>query len=276
MKMTSVMAGVAAVMIWSLIPAFVKIGSHGDDLAFLLVGRFLIASMMFLGSIKEIINSFSKIPTINWVLLSFILGANYYFQGRAMEALPASWYLIIFALNPIIALFLMKSTWTTRLILGLTMSIAGTLLFVNSFDLGPKVNPAIFIFMFLGMLTWVLYTVQIRNFQRVYSDVQITALTQFVSLGAVSLIWMLQGFHVSTFSNNEVLSVLALGITTPIAYYLFSYCLRHTPVFGVVSQYLEPVFGIIVGTCFFGETLTAQSLIGAAVIVTGALQVEKG
>lgn len=275
MKIKSILAGVFAVLIWSLIPAFVKIGSNESNLSFLLVGRFLIASFIFLPLLKSVVLKHFLISFSKWLILAFILGANYFFQGHAMEALPASWYLIVFSLNPLLALFLMKTIWSRRLIFGILMSLAGTLMFVKSITLDHQISTATMIYMFLGMLTWVFYTVHIRHFQKTYSDTEIAGLTQFVSLIAVIFIWSFQGFPTQQLTLTEFGPLVALGVTTPIAYFLFSYCLRHTPVFGLLSQYLEPVFGVLIGYLFFKEVLSIQSLVGAGIIITGAWQVEK-
>jgi drug/metabolite transporter (DMT)-like permease len=269
----SILAGTLAVFLWAAIPALVKTGTTEENLSLLLVARFLISSLIFLPLLKRVCSKISQIPIRHSVLLAVILGANYYFQGLAMHLVPASWYVVIFSLNPIIAVFLLKIPLNTRKWIGFGLAFLGTALFTMGQMESAPVKALIFIT--IGMLTWVLYTQSIQKFQAVFNDVESSAVTQFFSLIACSLIWLGHGFPVQNLGTAEWSSLAILGLTTPLAYYCFSYCLRKTPAFGVVSQYLEPVFGVLIGVIFFHETLGVPQILGASAIVLGSLQVER-
>lgn len=271
-KLKSIIAGILAVFLWAAIPAFVKVGTTEQNLSYLLVLRFMLASLLFLPVVGRILKKATKIPARQWGLLTIVLGMNYYFQGLAMHGVPASWYVVIFSLNPIIALALLKIPISKKKLLGLLLAFSGTLLFVSS-EFGHAPILAIF-YIFIGMLTWVVYTKFIQNFQKVYTDIESSALTQFVSLFASLLIWAWQSCPTQSLNSLEMSSMLALGTTTPVAYFCFSYCMRRTPSFGIVSQYLEPVFGVVIGVTLFHETLTTAQLLGAAAIVFGAIRTE--
>lgn len=269
----SILAGILAVFLWAAIPALVKTGTTEENLTLLLVIRFLISSVVFLPLLKTVLLKVPQIPTKTLLLLAAVLGANYYFQGLAMHLVPASWYVVIFSLNPILALLLLKVRLNTRKWTGILLAFTGTLLFtVGQMSSAPWLA---LVFITIGMLTWVLYTQIIQKFQSVYSDVESSAITQFVSLAACLLIWFSHGIPTQSLEPHQWSSLIVLGLTTPLAYYCFSYCLRKTPAFGIVSQYLEPVFGILIGVLFFHESLTLLQLIGASAITLGSLQVEK-
>lgn len=276
MNYKSITAGFFAVLIWSIIPALVKVGSSSETLSFFLFGRFIIASILFLPFLKEILTKMKQIPKTKWLLLATVLGGNFYFQGLAMEAVPTSWYLVVFSLNPILTLLFIGSNWNKSLIMALVICIFGSFLFLKSSEFKVEQNMLVLLYMFLGMLTWVLYTVIIKGFQKIYNDTETTGITQFLSLISVTAIWFYQGFPVKDLNLTEVSSVIILGLTTPLAYFLFSYTLRHTPKFGIISQYLEPMFGVVIGAVFFNEPLTLASIVGAIAIVAGAVRVERG
>ncbi len=273
-NLSAIIWGLFAVLIWSAIPAFVKIGSTADSLPFLLVCRFSIASLVFLPILKTILVRFNKIPKKLWLTLTIVLTANYYFQGLAMIDLPVSWYLIIFCLNPILALFTLKIKMTRKTWLAISFSIVGTLAFVNMEEILKMQSLLPFVFLILGMLTWVAYTFTIKKFQAVFSDVETTAITQFSSLIGCLLAFIFFGSKVSSLSVSQTAAIIALGLFTPLAYYGFSVCLRKLPKFGILSQYLEPVFGVLIGFVFFKEILSLQQIVGATLIVISTIALE--
>ncbi len=269
----SILAGVLAVFLWAAIPALVKTGTTPENLSFLLMVRFTISSLVFLPLLKKIWSCLGRVSKIDLLVLAVILGANYYFQGLAMHLVPASWYVVIFSLNPILAVLLLRIRLSGRKWLGLGLAFLGTLLFtVGQVQAAPW---KALVYITIGMLTWVLYTKVIQRFQKTFNDTESSALTQFVSLASCLLIWFVDGTPLQPLSTPQWSSLVVLGLTTPLAYWAFSYCLRKTPAFGVASQYLEPVFGVMIGVAFFHETLALAQIVGASAIVLGALQVEK-
>lgn len=271
---SAIAAGLIAVLIWSAIPAFVKIGSTADGLPFLLVCRFSIACLFFLPVLKIIFQKMKQVKLTLWLALTAILGANYYFQGLAMIDLPVSWYLIIFCLNPILSLIFIGLKFNKKMIFSIMLSILGTLLFVNLDEISQLKSVMPFVYITVGMLTWVAYTVCIQKFQSNYTNVETTALTQLVSLFSCLWIWIFSGAEIIPLNSNEMLSIATLGITTPIAYFGFNACLKAAPRFSIVSQYLEPVFGVLIGLLFFNESLSVAQWIGAGFILIGTVTQE--
>ena len=130
------------------------------------------------------------------------------------------------------------------------------------------------IYVTIGMLTWVVYTLLARKFHTIYSNSEVTALTQFAALAACVVIWIFHGLPNTELSTTHKMAVFALGALTPLAYFGFNSCLRTLPRFGVVSQYLEPVFGIAIGIAFFNESLTLSQALGSFLIVLGSAATE--
>lgn len=191
-----------------------------------------------------------------------------------MIKLPVSWYLIIFALSPVFTLPFLGVRLSSRAVLGIALAIAGTLLFVDLQEVRGNFGFLPLLFVALGMLTWVAYTIVIRKFHSTYSNLECTALTQFSAFAACLVIWLGHGLPVAELGVENQVSILLLGLLTPLAYFCFNACLRVLPKFGIVSQYLEPVFGVIIGLVFFHESLTLIQVIGSALIVIGAAATE--
>jgi drug/metabolite transporter (DMT)-like permease len=269
------MLGIAAVFLWAAIPAFVKVGSAENNLSFLLVIRFLIATALFIPIFPKLFGRLKQIPLLFWFGLIVCMAANFYFQGLAMIHLPVSWYLIIFSLNPLFALMLLGVRLTKQGIWGIGLCMLGTFMFVDLDDLSKSYGTWALICLLIGMLTWVVYTWLAKKMQTVFSSFETTALTQAAALLGCTAIWLAEGMPSYQPNLSESGALLALGLLTPVAYFGFTTCLRSMPRFSVVSQYLEPVFGIVIGFMFFAETLSTIQLLGSAMIVFGSVTIEK-
>lgn len=272
--MKSIVAGVGAVFLWSAIPALVKLGSLNQDISFLIVLRFAVSTLIFIPLLPRV---FAKCRFISWkmlLLLATTLACNFFFQGLAMKELPASWYIVIFSLNPILVLVAFGVRLNLRLMVWTTIPLLGTFLFIEGGG-GWQFSALAMIYLVFGMLTWVLYTILLKKIQVHINDLEITALTQVAALVGSIVIWLARSAPHQILSREDLFSIVVLGISTPLAYFGFSYCLRRTPVFGIVSQYLEPVFGVIIGVLAFHESLNLAQGLGALAIVWGTSQLSR-
>jgi drug/metabolite transporter (DMT)-like permease len=275
-KFTPVVFGLLAVALWAAIPAFVKVGSTDESLSYLLVLRFLISSALFIPVLPKIWSKRRQITLSQYLLLSACLGANFYFQGLAMIRLPVSWYLIIFSLSPVLALPFMGVRVGRRTVFGVMLALLGTGMFIDLSEVQSNYGVLPILFVVIGMITWVVYTLMARRLQKTHSSVEVTALTQFCAMTSCSALWIIHGVPTSILTTSNQLAILALGILTPVAYFAFNACLRVLPKFGVVSQYLEPVFGIAIGIAFFHESISALQAVGSVLIVIGSAITESG
>lgn len=260
------LAGTFAVLIWAAIPALVKTGSTGSNLSLLLMLRFLIASFLFLPIARSIWRKLNKPDLKILFAMSVVLGANFFFQGIAMQNLPASWYVVIFSLNPVLALIGVKTKMTSKILINIFLMLLGTVLFIDFKQVANSHLSLSFAYVFVGMLTWVSYTLLLTKIQKKFTDYEVTGLTQQLALISCFVIWLLCG-HPTDLIAGQIPSIISLGVLTPLAYFLFSYCLRRNPAFGILSQYLEPVFGVLIGYLFLNESLSYVQIIGALLIV---------
>lgn len=266
-------AGLGAIVIWGAIPVLVKVTLNTIPVSEYLFFRFLIGSLIILPWLSGIIKKRRAMSTLLWAVLALDLFGNYFFQTLAMQGLPASWYIVIFALNPVLALVLLRTKLDRALRIALGAAFGGTILFVNTSDAGP--SPWMLFCIVVGMLTWVIYTLVIRKFQRVFSDPEITAVTQALSLVSMSVLWAVKGFPHQPVDTAGLVGITVLGAFTPLAYFMFSYALRRMPIFGVSSQYLEPVVGLWLAHIVFGESLNLRQWLGVIVIVISTVALAK-
>lgn len=268
-------AGLLAVFIWGAIPVAVKLTLSTLSVSQYLFLRFAMGLVIMTPWLRLVMRKRVSFNLWWWIALTLDLGANYFFQTLAMQGMPASWYIVIFALNPILALVVLRVRLTKRVWLSVAVATLGTLLFTQTGDFSTPIRTLDVVCIVIGMLTWVFYTLIVSKLQKHYSDVEITAVTQFLSFVAVVVIWGASGFPFVGLQGEGLGGVLFLGLCTPAAYFLFSYALRYMPAFGVASQYMEPVFGVALAYLVFGETLTLAQSAGAVGIIAATAFMSK-
>jgi drug/metabolite transporter (DMT)-like permease len=159
------------------------------------------------------------------------------------------------------------------MIISISFSLIGTLLFFWSdllADDGLTINfeyLKLIGFAVLGMLTWILYSFQAKKLQNIFNDTHITVITQVCSLFSCFLIWFFSKGLNEIRLPSLSLSVVLLGLSSPIAYFAYSYCIRRLPGFAMTSQFLEPVVGLFIGVLYFAETITLLKYLGVAIIL---------
>ena len=266
-NLKAVFAGILAIILWGAIPALVKVGAGTLPISFLLLLRFTISFLLVLPIILKTSDRFKLIDKTTWAGLLIVLGANYFFQALAMVELPISWYVVIFSLNPVLALLSLRLKINLKSWMACGVAAISTFVFVRADEFAGHITALGVISLVVGMLTWVGYTYIAKRLQGLFNDGEVTAITQMISMLSVLIMWLGQGTPVVPLSSEAFISVLVLGITSPLAYWSFSYSLRYIPVFCIMSQYLEPVVGLLLGFFYFNEVLGTQQLVGSTLLI---------
>jgi drug/metabolite transporter (DMT)-like permease len=263
------LAGIFSVLCWASIPVVMKLGLEIVPLTYFLFLRFLVASVFCLMVTRIDFVKCTKLSLRQWAFLSVLLAANFILQAIAIREIPATLYIAIFSLSPLISLLCVRASINSKSAVGIVLALVGTLVFALSSGqlegLHWKGLPALL----GGMMTWALYVPSVQSFQKIFTDRQVSAITSCVSFIPVTLLWLIEGAPVAKLSPQGYLAIAIVGLLVPIAYWAFLYSVRHLPVFGISSQYLEPVFGFAFAVFILGETLTFSQVIGGFVILSG-------
>lgn len=261
-----------AIIIWASLPILVKLIVSQIDVSFFLAQRFLI-SFLVLSWLTPKITKKLKF-TDSKIILGFIIatGANFYLQTYALSQVPAGWYVMIFALNPILTLLLLKHNLTGTTLLGIALAITGTYLFSTA-QQGylSTISPIAIAALLGGMLTWSIYTVLVKKLQIIYSDIELTGLSSLVALIASLLIWSIRGFPVTDGFIKYLPETILIGLIVPAAYFLYSYGMRKLPIFTVNSQYLEPIFSLFLASFILHESLNRNQYLSSIIVIAGTI-----
>jgi drug/metabolite transporter (DMT)-like permease len=270
MRENTKLAGVSGLFIFAVCPLIVKLGLEVASPLEALLGRFIVSCLIFSPLICGAVEMLWRSPLKHSLLFLGSVAGCYYFQTMALDLFPVSWFLIVFAVNPILALLLFRVPMTQKLLGGVFLSLVGTAFFVAAPDMKVSpIEPMAWIYLLLGMLSWVIYTKAIALLQKRMTDLQITANTNIVALFSVVLFIGLDGPGAISASSVLLWQNLVVGVLAPMAFFLFSYTLRRDPVFGIVSQYLEPVMGAGLAILILKEPFNVSNIVGSAAIFLG-------
>lgn len=265
---SAVAAGVFSVLCWSSLPVIMKLGLESLPITYFLLLRFATASVFCLAITRFEVSQFAQISLSRWLLLSAILTTNFILQAIAIHEIPATWYIAVFSLSPLISLLCLRSKINSISAIGIGLAILGTLIFALSSDQLNFLSWSGILALFGGMITWALYVPLVQPFQNIFDDRQVTAITSFLSLIPISLLWLIQGAPMHVLSAQGILAIGILGIIVPLAYWTFLYSIRHIPVFGISSQYLEPIFGFALAVLVLGESFHFLQALGGLIILS--------
>ena len=185
---------------------------------------------------------------------------------------------IVMALSPM----LFKTRLTTQKVLGFAAVSVGAFLVVGQ-GLGEGVSPW---GLFLGAMSAVMYAVMVIFSKKVtqIGGVECSAIQLCGSLAAVAVYL---GFSAATGSIElpsaamlalNVPAALCIGlVNTGLGCYMYFSSMGELPVTRVaVCGYLEPLSAVVLSALLLGEAMTPANVLGAALILGGAIYSELG
>ena len=232
-----------------------------------------LASLVLFGS-NGIVASMIDLPSLFIVLARVSLGAALLV---ALVALSRS------ARTNLQAPMLFKTRLTAQKVLGFAAVTVGAFLVVGQ-GLGEGVSPW---GLFLGAMSAVMYAVMVIFSKKVtqIGGVECSAIQLCGSLAAVAVYL---GFSAATGSiklpsatmlaHLNVPAALCIGlVNTGLGCYMYFSSMGELPVTRVaVCGYLEPLSAVVLSALLLGEAMTPANVLGAALILGGAIYSELG
>lgn len=246
-----------SMIIWGGVPTMIKLALTQIDVSSFIVLRFMISSILLLPVLGSITRKIKLISLPTWLAFAVTVAVMFYSQTWAIGAVSVSWYVVLFSITPaLIAVFLRyKMSWKTILCVGLLG--VSLFLFISTDRSDAQWSWLGLGAVFIGILSWVIYSVLIKKLHVAFNDVQITALTCYIAAIVNIGIWVMQGAHslLNLSFNAYKLSALT-GILLPLAFFCYSFAMRRVPRFAIFGQYFEPVFGLVIAVIVLGRSLS--------------------
>jgi drug/metabolite transporter (DMT)-like permease len=239
----------------------------------LLTLRFFISLLVTLKILFSTLKKFKLISTVNLVVFAIIIISVFFSQAYAIDDVPATFYVSIFTLVPIVFLLICREPLNKVAMTGSGLAITGMIVFIFSLQYKGHLSFWSIILVILSMFTWVAYSLFTKKIQNSFLDKEIVAITTLIGFLSSLSVWFLHGFHIQNLSLLGLELCCLAGIVLPLALVAYSFSLRHKPVFAIFSQYLEPIFGLIIAVIFLGEKMNVSQLLAAFIIVSGTFLV---
>lgn len=278
-RTTHLVAAAIACLLWS--GSLIASKLSYDTLAPMSLGliRFSIATVVFF--VLCLVTGEREMPDARGmahIALTGILGTTLYFAGEnyGVSMLPASTSSLIVGSFPAMALVLECVIDKTRPALlktaGIALAFLGVaiLALTESSEGGTDVALGSLTLLF-GGVCWALYNFAMRLVMGRYSTLTITTWqTLFGALGFIPFV-LWEGAPLEMPSPTAWLSLayLVLGCTV-VGFMLYNWGLEGLEASTATSlSNLIPVFGLILSALVLGEQISAQQLIGGAIVVVG-------
>ena len=186
---------------------------------------------------------------------------------------------IVMALSPL----LFKTHLTTQKVAGFAAVTLGAFLVVGQ-GLGEGVNP---MGIFLGAMSAIAYAVMVIFSKKVtkIGGVECSAIQLCGSLAAVAVYLGVSGAagtlelpSAAMLAHLNVPAALCIGlVNTGLGCYMYFSSMGELPVTRVaVCGYLEPLSAVVLSAVLLGEAMTPANVLGAALILGGAIYSEMG
>ncbi len=212
------------------------------------------------------------------IALTGILGTTLYFAGEnyGVSMLPASTSSLIVGSFPAMTLTLECLIDSTRprptKTVGIALAFAGVAVLALAEGNGGGTNVALgSLMLFFGGLCWALYNFAMRLVMGTYSTLTITSWqTLFGALGFVPLaLWEGPPAELPSPTAWASLAYLVIGCTV-VGFVLYNWGLKDLePSTATSLSNLIPVFGLALSALVLGERISAQQLLGGAIVVVG-------
>ncbi|MFZ2776738.1 MAG: DMT family transporter [Candidatus Rickettsiella isopodorum] len=273
--LTSALCGVMAIIIWAFSPALIKINGTKVGMSEFLFARYFICFFLFSPIINTLWKKRHGITLKNWAIFFISITIHIFLQLYCLRFIPVSWYVVIFSSCPFFTLIMLRVNLSYGMCFCIMLAILGTIVFINPTKL-VYFPPMYAVSAAIGTsIAWAVFTVKIVAFQAVYTHFEISGLSTLFSFISSIFFILVAGLNFSAFSSSMLISTTILAICMPLAFVLFSICLRRLPIFAVTSQYLELVLGVGIGVIFFQEKFTLFQLIGSLMVLSAILLASK-
>ena len=269
---------ILAMVLWASSFIALKFAFRTYDPLVVIFGRMFIASICFLMIGRRLAQTLHYRKGDYKLILFMALCEPclyFLFEAKAVETPTASQAGLITAMLPILVMIaaglILKERITGRSIAGSIIAVSGVCwLTLLSSPTADAPNPLLGNFLeFLAMVCATGYTIALKSLTERYAPFFLTAIQAFAGCLFYFPLLFLPGTKLPTeFHLGPALAIVYLGaIITLGAYGLYNYGLKHAPANKAASYVnLIPVFSVIMGWLFLGETFTAGQT-GAAVVV---------
>ena len=228
-------------------------------------------------------------PDLSKLALLGLFGVtlNQMFFLAGLSRTSAVHSVLMIAMTPIyvllIAVIIKQEQISVRKAVGMAIALGGVaILNVLPAAAAPGSAPTLLgdFLVFLGAVTFALFTVFGKNVTARYSSVTVNTICYLSGALAIAplTLWQAHDFPFARISTTAWTSLLFMALfPSVVCYLIYYYALSYIPASRVAAfSYLQPVLATILAVLTLGERVTLPLLAGGAVIFSGVYLTERG
>lgn len=182
----------------------------------------------------------------------------------------------------LVSAFTLKERLTTGRVAALLLGAAGVVVVVSQQGLDVALESGFLlgaVYLVANAFCFAAYSALVRGLREHYSPLTITATLMLAgTAGLLAFSALTEDWRaVATLSPGQWLNIVYLGVVcSVIAYFFYNYALSRLEAGKVAAWiYLEPPVAVVLGALLLGEVVTAQTLLGGAIILASLFLVQR-
>lgn len=257
-----------------IVASFIHLSSYEIVLLRTFIGSMLLIAIFFLTRNKLTFYKYKR-DSIFLVISGIAMGTSWMFLYEAYAQIGVSIASLCYYCGPVIVMalspLLYKEKLTAFKLLGFASVLIGIFLVNgNAFDESGNLWG-----IFCGLMSAVMYSAMVicnKKAKRI-EGIENATLQLFVSFLTVFIFVLFKQGLTIHFTSDDIIPITILGLfNTGIGCYFYFSSIGNLPVQTVaVCGYIEPLSAVIFSVVFLKETLLISQIIGAVLIISGAI-----
>ncbi|MCK4288736.1 MAG: DMT family transporter [Bacteroidales bacterium] len=272
---------VLSMFIWGLSYVWIKVVLQYYNPITIVFLRFAISFILLFIIIKLFKKSEKIHPKDYWLfIVSALFNPFFYFlcESYGLKYVSSTISAVIIAtipvFTPIIAYYSLKEKLSFLNIFGLLISFLGIIIMLVNKDLSLNASPKGILFLFLAVITAIIFSVMLKKLTVNYSP--LTIITYLNALGAIYFLPLFLIFDFNHFISIKpnfelILSLLQLAVfASSLAYVFYTIAIKNLGV-SKANMYanLIPVFTAITSYFVLSELFNLNKIIGMIIVISG-------
>lgn len=270
----SFLYGTMACFLWGVAPIIMKIVVSGEQSlspTATVFWRFFFSAVLSTPWLPALWRKRQYLFSYKLLLAPLGLLFTFIIQVYALQKVPASLYVLVFGLTPLLSIFTEKNSVEIKYIGLLACAFIGIIIFSDFKISDLHTQGSGVFFLFVSLLGWMGSLWLMSKTPKVITSFEYTAFTQILSVFLFLPIYFIkqegQVFLIDFLSGAAIFSV---SIVLMLAMILFHYGMTKFPSMTILTQFLEPIFGVGLAVNYLNDKFGPNQLYGTAIIM-GAL-----
>lgn len=277
-KNIGIISGVISMGISSYNPYLIKNTLANIDIIIFMLLRYLVPTLLLSTFLAKALRKNLRSIKSDLIIIGLMIAICNLTQILSLKQVLGTWFIVFFACTPVVNIWFVSQSRSIHINIACILAVLGCMFFIINKEINNYPDFKSILFLIISSGSWIMVLLRLRKIQTILSDMEINAFFYTVSfiMALIVFIVTINDYRLPVLNDLNIFIIRDLGIfifiwlLCPLSSLLFNISIRNAPIFGILSQYLQLVFGLIIGTCIFYEPSHYMQWIGATLII-GAL-----